>query len=116
PAAPNYSAELGRLEREKQEFQLAECQARAAKYPHDLQISFELGQTYFQAGKIREAIREFQKSLNNPHRRIASMSYLGQCFEQRGMYDLAARRFQEAIREKPVFDEEKKELIYSLGT
>jgi hypothetical protein len=29
--------------------------------------------------------------------------------------DLAARTFQNAIREKEVFDEEKKELIYELG-
>jgi tetratricopeptide (TPR) repeat protein len=76
-AAPNYAAELTRLEGEKQAFQLAECQKRAEKYPHDLQICFELAQLYFQAGQISEAIREFQKSLNNPHRRIASMGYLG---------------------------------------
>jgi tetratricopeptide (TPR) repeat protein len=31
------------------------------------------------------------------------------------MYDLAARTFQSAIKEKPVFDEEKKELVYNLG-
>ena len=29
---------------------------------------------------------------------------------------MAARRFQEAIKEKPVFDEEKKEVLYQLGS
>jgi tetratricopeptide (TPR) repeat protein len=43
------------------------------------------------------------------------MSYLGQCFSRRGMNDLAARTLQNAIKEKPAFDEEKKELIYLLG-
>jgi tetratricopeptide (TPR) repeat protein len=74
-----------------------------------------MGQLYFQAGKIGEAIQEFQKSQNNPHKRIASMSFLGQCFARRRMFDLAARTFQNAIKEKPVLDEEKKELIYNLG-
>jgi tetratricopeptide (TPR) repeat protein len=31
------------------------------------------------------------------------------------MYDLAARTLQNAIKEKPVLDDEKKELIYNLG-
>ena len=31
------------------------------------------------------------------------------------MFDMAARRLQDALKEKIVFDEEKKELIYNLG-
>jgi len=44
-----------------------------------------------------------------------AMGYLAQCFAKRGMNDLAARKFQEAIKEKPGFDDEKKDLIYQLG-
>ena len=43
------------------------------------------------------------------------MSYLAQCFAKRKMFDLAARTLQNAIKEKPAFDEEKKDLIYNLG-
>ena len=43
------------------------------------------------------------------------MGYLGQCFTRRGMNDLAARTLQNAIKEKLAFDDEKKELIYTLG-
>jgi hypothetical protein len=43
------------------------------------------------------------------------MSYLAQCFAQRGMNDSAVRTLQNAIKEKPVFDEEKKDLVYHLG-
>ena len=32
------------------------------------------------------------------------------------MNDLAARTFQNAIKEKPVFDDEKKDLVYNLGS
>jgi uncharacterized membrane protein YqiK len=43
------------------------------------------------------------------------MNGLAQCFAKRKMNDLAAKTLQSAIKEKLVFDEEKKELIYQLG-
>jgi tetratricopeptide (TPR) repeat protein len=116
PAASDYAEQLPRLQAEKVAFQMAECQARVEKYPTDLAIRFELGALYFQAGKIGEAIKEFQKAQDNPHKRIAALGYLAQCFARRKMYDLAAETLQNAIKEKVVFDEEKKELIYHLGS
>lgn len=116
PAAPDHAEQAARLKAERQEYQLAECKSRAERYPTDLQIRFELGVLYFNAGKYSEAIQEFQKAQNNPNRRLQAMSYLGQCFAARGMNDLAARKLQEALREKPGFDDEKKELLYILGT
>jgi tetratricopeptide (TPR) repeat protein len=116
PGAPDYADKLAVLQAEKQAYQLAECQTRTERFPTDLQIRFEMGQLYFQAGKISEAIGEFQKSQNNPHRRVASLNYLAQSFAKRKMYDMAARTLQNAIKEKPVLDEEKKDLIYNLGS
>ncbi len=43
------------------------------------------------------------------------MSYLAQCFAKRKAFDSAVRTLQNAIKEKPGFDEEKKNLIYILG-
>ena len=116
PAAPDYAEQSAKIQADKVNFQVAECQKRVEKYPTDLAIRFEMGILYFQAGKIGEAIPEFQKAQGNPHKRIAAMSYLAQCFAKRKMFDLAARTLQSAIKEKPVFDDEKKELIYNLGT
>ena len=113
--APDYADKLAKLQADKQAYQLAECQKRAERFSTDLQIRFELGQLYFQMGKITEAMKEFQKAQGNPHRRIQALSYLGQCFARRGINDLAATTFQDAIKEKVVFDDEKKELIYLLG-
>ena len=113
--AIDYQDRIAVLQAEKQDFQLNECRKRAEKYSTDLQIRFEMGQLYFAAGKIQEAIGEFQKSQNNPHRRVASLNYLAQCFAKRKMYDLAARTLQNAIKEKPVLDDEKKDLLYNLG-
>ena len=113
--AQDYTEAVAHLQAEKQAYQLAECQKRLERFPTDLQIRYEMGQLYFQAGKISEAIQEFQKAQSNPHRRIGAMNFLGQCYAKRKMYDLAARAYQSAIKEKPVFDDEKKELTYNLG-
>jgi tetratricopeptide (TPR) repeat protein len=115
PGAPDYEQKLAEMHAAQLEFQLQECRQRADKYPTDLQIRFELGRLYFNAGKVGEAIQEFQKAQNNPQRRLTSIMYLGRCFAKRGMNDLAARKIQEALKEKLTFDDEKKEMLYELG-
>ena len=115
PQAPDYAEKSKQLQGERDAFLLADVEKRAEKYPNDLVIRFDLAKLYFQTGKIREAIKEFQKAQNNPNKRIQSLSYLGQCFAQLGMNDMAARSLQNAIKEKLAFDDEKKEMIYTLG-
>jgi tetratricopeptide (TPR) repeat protein len=113
--APDYSDRLAQVNLDKTAMQLAECQRRVEKFPTDLAMRFELGVLYFQAGKIGEAIKEFQKAQNNPHKRISALNHLAQCFAKRKIYDLAADTLNDAIKEKLTFDEEKKELLYNLG-
>ena len=115
PFAPDHADQVARIQAEKADFQMADCRARVEKYPTDLAIRFELGQLYFQAGKIGEALAEFQKAQQNPHKRIPAISLLAQCFALRGMNDSAVRTLQNAIKEKPAMDEEKKDLVYNLG-
>jgi len=113
--APDYAEKSAKLLAEKAAYQLAECEKRAERFPTDLQIRFELGQLYFRTGKIAEAVREFQRAQANPHRKIQSMNYLGQCYARQNMTDLATRTFESALKEKIVFDDEKKDLIYNLA-
>lgn len=115
PNAPDHAEQAAKLKAERQVFLMEDCKRRVERYPNDLQLRFELGQLYLEAGRISEAIQEFQKAQNNPHKRIQALFHLGQCFARRNMSDLAARTFQNAIREKAVFDDEKKELIYALA-
>lgn len=115
PTAPDYADQVAAIEAEKLQFQVEECRKRVEKFPTDLSIRFEMGTLLFKAGKISEAIKEFQKAQGNPHRKLAAMGYLAQCFAKRKMYDLAARTLQNAIKEKEAFDGEKKDLIYNLG-
>ena len=115
PFGTDHADQVAGIQAEKLNFQLAECQKRVEKFPTDLGIRFEMGVLHFQAGKINEAMQEFQKARGNPHKRIAAMSYLAQCYGRKKMFDMAARTLQEVIKEKPTFDDEKKELIYNLG-
>ena len=115
PTSADHSELVTQLTAEKVAFQVAECQQRVEKFPTDLAIRFEMGALYFQAGKVGEAIQELQKAQGNTHKRIAAMNLLAQCFAKRKMHDLAAKTLQNALKEKLVFDDEKKELIYNLG-
>jgi tetratricopeptide (TPR) repeat protein len=113
--APDYTDKVAQINADKQAYRIAECQKRVERNPTDYAIRYEMGVLYFDAGRIGEAIQEFQKSKTNPNKKLASMNYLAQCFAKRKMFDLAAKTFEEAIKEKQVFDEEKKDLIYNLG-
>jgi tetratricopeptide (TPR) repeat protein len=115
-SAADYAEQAARLQAQRDEYQMTETKSRAERYPTDLQIRFELGELHLKAGKINEAIQEFQKAKNYPAKRLQAMGYLGQCFSRRGMNDMAASTLQNAIKEKPVFDDEKKELVYQLGS
>jgi tetratricopeptide (TPR) repeat protein len=115
PAAPDYAEQRAKIEKERQEFQIIETKQRADRFPTDLAIRFELGELYFAAGRIDEAIGELQKARNNPNRRIPAMKLLGQCYAAKNIHDLAAQTLRNAIREKPVIDDEWKELRYVLG-
>lgn len=115
PSAPDAAEKLAQLKAERNEFSVAECKQRAERYPNDLTIRFELGELYFKAGRIAEAMPEFQKAQANPNKRLQAMSYMGQCLARRGMNDMAARTLQNALKEKITFDDEKKDLYYALG-
>jgi tetratricopeptide (TPR) repeat protein len=116
PQAPEYAETNARLTAERNEFALADAKQRVERYPNDLVLRFELAELYFKAGKFAEAGQEFQKAQSNPHKRIPAMMYLGLCFARRNMNDLAVRRLQDALKEKLTFDDEKKEILYALGS
>ncbi|MFM7804664.1 MAG: tetratricopeptide repeat protein, partial [Verrucomicrobiota bacterium] len=106
---------LEEIRQRREAFLLDDAKRRAEANPSDLLVRFELGELHFKAGRLGEAIAELQKAQNNPNKRIAAMGLLVRAFFQRGMNDMAARKLQEALKEKPVFDDEAKDLTYHLG-
>ena len=115
PALEDYEAQKAALVTQRDDFILQDCRTRMEKYPTDLAIRYELGVLYFNLGRIGEAIPELQKAENFPSKRLAAMLYSARCFATRNMNDLAARKLQAALKEKANFDDERKELLYTLG-
>ncbi|MDC0143695.1 tetratricopeptide repeat protein [Verrucomicrobia bacterium] len=112
---PNEAAEHARLIEERDAFMLENCRERADRYPTMLEFRFELGEWLFRAGDVNEAIHAFQRAQNSPGHRLRSLSYLGQCFLQRGMHDMAVSMFEKGLQEKSAMDDQKKEMVYHLG-
>ena len=106
---------VDQLRKERDSFEIDQIQKLAETYPSDLSLRFELGVLQFKANEIQLAIKSFQRAQASPHREIASLAYLGQCFSKRGMNDMASRTLQNALDKKDVMDNEKMDLYYQLG-
>jgi tetratricopeptide (TPR) repeat protein len=76
---------------------------------------YDLGVLYMKTGDTQNAIEQFQRSVGQPQRRVSSLNYLGQCFQQLGLHDLAIDQYTNAIQELPMMDSLKKEITYNLG-
>ena len=107
--------EIASLEGELDQVKMSDAERLVERYPNDLMYRFELGILYMKTGNVQGAVEQFQKSRGQPQRRVASLNYLGQCFQQMGLNDLAVDQYNEAINEIPTMDGLKKDLIYNLG-
>jgi tetratricopeptide (TPR) repeat protein len=87
----------------------------AGKYPNDLGLRYELGVLLLERGEVDAAIQQFQSSQRSPRHRLGALRNLGRCFQAKGLHDLALQQFQTARGELPGFDDEKKDIVYSLA-
>ena len=115
PALENYEEQKAAIVAERDSFLLTDCLSRVEKYPTDKAIRFELGLLYYNKGRIAEAQPEFQQAENAPNRRLQAMLYSALCMAARNMNEMAVRKLQSALKEKAGFDDEHKELLYTLG-
>jgi tetratricopeptide (TPR) repeat protein len=109
------SGQLRAVKVSRAEILIADAQERVARDPTDLQLRFELGENFFNAGRFREAVPELQRARQNPHARLKAMNVLGCCYGELGMLDLAMKQLEEASREISSMDAMKKEIVYNLG-
>ena len=83
---------------ELQEFQKNEYEERAAKYPTDRKIRFQLGELAMLDGDINLAMECFQKAKDEPRLRVRAGQELGRCFSAEGWYSEAIGEFKESIK------------------
>lgn len=107
--------EIATLEQEYAKLLLTDAERLVERYPNDLMYRYELGVLYMKTGNTQGAIEQLQKAVGQPQRRVSSLNFLGQCFQQMGLNDLAVDQYRKAIDELPSMDGLKKELLYNLG-
>ncbi len=95
--------------------QIDAYQEQVDRNPTDNGLRFKLGQAFFEAGELKDAIPQLQRAQSSPNLRTKAMLLLGKCYEGRNMNDLAIDQFQKAATELQIMDDTKKELLYSLG-
>jgi tetratricopeptide (TPR) repeat protein len=100
--------------RKQLEFELEEYADRAANYPTDLALKYELGRRQFLMGQYDEAIGAFQQAQRDPRRHLAALNYLGQAFSKKGLLREAAETYDRALRSE-MAEQREKDLRYNLA-
>jgi tetratricopeptide (TPR) repeat protein len=89
---------------------------RCDRYPHNLAFRFQLGQALQRVGECSEAIKEYQKARTDPRNKAECLLRLGQCFHKIKQYGLAARHYDEAIKEMgEQTSDARKDALYCAG-
>lgn len=109
-------AELAAAQAELQAFRLSAAQALVERYPNDLGARQELGERLLAAGRVDAAIAQFQQAARSPATRVAALTGLGRGFAAKKLHDLAVAQFTTAKAELGAMTEQKKAVLYELGT
>ena len=71
---------------------------------------------YFEDGETTKAIENLQLALRAPKVRVNALVLLGKAYLDKGFHDMAAEQLQTAKAEIPGMNEQKKDVLYQLGT
>ncbi len=103
------------LEEKKQNLDFERIKDRVSKFPNDARLRYQYGIALKDKGRYKEAISQFQKSVEDPSKRLDSLNMLGLCFMEKKMYDLAVTQFKKALTYAPQITPKTKDIIYNLG-
>jgi len=81
----------------------------------DFASHYDLGVAYKEMGLVDEAIAEFQKSLRGDTHRVRSYEALGQCFVEKGQYEVALTLLYRGVESTRADDQQLVGVLYLLG-
>lgn len=93
-----------------------------AEVSEDFETHFQMATAYKEMGLTEEAIREFQDSINlvsandGTRRFFQCAHYLGNCFMEKQMPNLALMWYQRALETAGLNDDEQQGIWYEIGT
>jgi len=115
PGDPGLTRKLKELAQRRIQVGIEDLSSRVRAHPTDMGLRTRLGVVLYEAGEYDKAIAEFQQAQGDPRHMVRASSYMGLCFMNKGMYELAVRRFEQALGRLEGFTEWTKELLYNLG-
>jgi tetratricopeptide (TPR) repeat protein len=98
------------------DYDLAEARRKVEKHPEDAHLRYDLGIRLARAGQHDAAIQEFQAARSSPALKVKALLAAGQSFEANGVFKLAERSYQDALKSAEEDDIElRNQLHYRLG-
>lgn len=116
PEDASLKAELEKLRGEERTFRRKQTEDLVNRYPNEFSYRYELGELFFEDGDMNKAIENLQLALRSPKVRINALILLGKAYLEKGFHDMAAEQLLTAKSEIPGINEQKKDVLYQLGT
>lgn len=85
------------------------------RFPNNHDLRFELAELLAAEDDFDAALPHFQKIQSNPRYRIRASMFVGNCFQGKGVFDLAKDQYNIVIKESTIMDDIKIEAYYQLG-
>lgn len=115
PADAAARADAEKARRAVLELEIAEYKDRAAAYPTDRSVKFEIGRIMADQGKSEEAMPYLQQAKEEPKLRTAAAHLLGRCFAAETWYTEAVEEYKAALASiDPSQSERELEIRYEL--
>lgn len=109
-------ADLEKLRAEEHTFRRKQAEDLVQRYPNEFSYRFELGELLYEDDEINKAIENLQLALRSPKVRINALVLLGKSYLKKGFHDMAAEQLQTAKSEIPGMTDQKKDVLYQLGS
>jgi len=109
-------ADLEKLRSEERAFRRKQAEDLVQRYPNEFSYRFELGELCYEDGDVNKAIENLQLGLRAPKVRVNALILLGKAYLQKGFHDMAAEQLQTAKAEIPGMNDQKKDVLYELGS
>ena len=97
------------------QLELEEFTERAANYPTDLTVKYELGRRQYALGQYDAAIGSLQQARRDARHAVRANIMLAKSFEKKGMHDREAVDTLEETLKGQLLEDQEKEVRYLLG-
>lgn len=111
------TVKASQIEAELLEHEVADFRRRVDLRPGDAAQRLRLAKRLMRTDDVDGALAELQKCQGDPRERREALFLLGQCFQRKGILDLARKEYEQALDGGGgAVDERSKEILYNLGT